>query len=140
MKTSLNKVDVVPILFVKVETKHECKNNVKNITKTFKTLVDPGSNSSLVSHECILIQSTCKVAWLDKKLLQESFQPTKRSIQTFRWMNYLKLQWPEESYNILIPSIGEKDCSITSNNLTAHTAHWTKSHRHSTHCKALIQT
>ena len=33
MKTSLNKVDVVPMLFVKVETKHKYKNNVKTSQK-----------------------------------------------------------------------------------------------------------
>ena len=72
MKTSLNKVDVVPILFVKVATKHKHKNKVKNITKTLKTLVDLGSSGS-VSHKCILIQSTHEMVWLDEKPLQESF-------------------------------------------------------------------
>ena len=55
MKTSPNKVDVVPTLFVKVETKREYKNNVKNITKKV--------NSNLQMNELSQTAMTWRKLW-----------------------------------------------------------------------------
>ena len=56
----LNTVDSAPILFVKILIKQKYHNKTKCIKKTLKTLVDPGSSSSLVSETCIVGLPTYK--------------------------------------------------------------------------------
>ena len=108
----LNKEDVAPILFVKVLKKHKYKDKIKTITKTIKTLVDPGSSSSLVSDKSIIGHPKYKSTRTWWETTAGMFETNKKVNLNFKMSELSETAIVNHQFNVSKSPLGQYDMII----------------------------
>ena len=97
---------------MKVITKHKYKDKVKNISKILKTLVDPGSSSSLVSDKCIAGQPTYKSTTTKWETTAEKFFIDRKVNLNFKMSELSETAIVNHQFNVNKDSLGQYDMII----------------------------